>query len=83
MIFCAASASFQKAGFSALAFSSARRRVATSTSKMPPQQSQGLLDRFAERFGFGAHGSVISWMMRGNRARCSHRNSLPAVSKQL
>jgi hypothetical protein len=56
MIFCAASVSFQKLGCSALAFSSARRRLAASTSKMPPQQSQGLLDGFAERFGFGAHG---------------------------
>jgi hypothetical protein len=55
MIFCAASASFQKLGFSTLAFSSASRRVAASTSKMPPQQPQGLLDRLSERFGFGAH----------------------------
>jgi len=55
MIFCAASASFQRSGFSTFALSSARRRVDVSTSKMPPQQSQGLLDRFDERFGFGAH----------------------------
>jgi hypothetical protein len=53
--FCAASGSFQSAGFSALAFSSARRRVAVSTSKMPPQQSHGLLDRFDEGLGFRAH----------------------------
>jgi hypothetical protein len=44
--------------------SSARRRVDLSTSKMPPQQANGLLDRFDERFGFGAHvhslkGSVV------------------------
>jgi hypothetical protein len=49
-----------------LAFSSARRRVEVSTSKMPPQQADGLLDRFDERFGFGAHvlthrkGSIAS-----------------------
>jgi hypothetical protein len=27
---------------------------------MPPQQSQGLLDVFDERFGFGAHGYELS-----------------------
>lgn len=36
---------------------------------MPPQQSQGLLDRFAERFGFGAHVSIVSWMRRGQPRR--------------
>jgi hypothetical protein len=41
-----------------LAFSSARRRVDVSTSKMPPQQTDGLLDRFDERFGFGAHSKT-------------------------
>jgi hypothetical protein len=41
-----------------LAFSSARRRVEVSTSKMPPQQADGLLDRFDERFGFGAHDGL-------------------------
>jgi hypothetical protein len=56
MSFCAASGSFQRFGSSDLALSSARRRVAVSTSKMPPQQSHGLLDRFDEGFGFGAHG---------------------------
>ena len=47
--------SFQRLGSSTLAFSSARRRVDVSTSKMPPQQSHGLLDGFDKRFGFGAH----------------------------
>jgi hypothetical protein len=56
MTVCAASGSFQRPGSSDLALSSARRRVAASTSKMPPQQSHGLLDRFDEGFGFGAHG---------------------------
>jgi hypothetical protein len=55
MIFCAASALFQRLGSSTLAFSSARRRVDCSTSKMPPQQSHGLLDLLDESFGFGAH----------------------------
>jgi hypothetical protein len=58
--FCAASGSFHSAESSALAFSSARRRVAVSTSKMPPQQSRGLLDRFNKLLGFGAHGFLIS-----------------------
>ena len=55
MIFCAASASFQRLGSSTRAFSSARRRVAVSTSKMPPQQSHGLLDLFFQRKRLGAH----------------------------
>ena len=29
--------------------------LAASTSKMPPQQPDGLLDRFGQLFGFGAH----------------------------
>jgi hypothetical protein len=53
--FCAASGSFQRAESSAFAFSSARRRVEASTSKMPPQQPHGLLDGFDELLGFGAH----------------------------
>ena len=44
--FWAKSGLVQRLGSSDLAFSSARRRVAASTSKMPPQQSHGLLDRF-------------------------------------
>jgi hypothetical protein len=58
MTFCAASVWFHRAGSSAFAFSSARRRVDVSTSKMPPQQTDGLLDRFDERFGFGAHSKT-------------------------
>jgi hypothetical protein len=27
---------------------------------MPPQQSDGLLDRFDEGFGFGAHGRIMT-----------------------
>ena len=53
--FSASSGSVQRLGSSDLAFSSARRRVAASTSKMPPQQSHGLLDQFDQLFGFGAH----------------------------
>ncbi|ARN81769.1 hypothetical protein B1812_12540 [Methylocystis bryophila] len=55
MIFCASSASFQRLGSSMRAFSSPRRRVAVSTSKMPPQQSHGLLDLFFQRQRFSAH----------------------------
>jgi len=53
--FCAASGSSQKFGSSDLAFSSARRRVEVSTSKMPPQQPDRLLDLLYERHGFRAH----------------------------
>jgi hypothetical protein len=55
MSFWADSGSFQRPGSSDFAFSSARRRVAASTSKMPPQQSDGLLDRLDQLFGFSAH----------------------------
>jgi hypothetical protein len=37
-------------------FSSASRAVDFSTSKMPPQQSDRLLDLFYKAFDFGAHG---------------------------
>ena len=76
MIFCAASALFQRLGSSTLAFSSARRRCAVSTSKMPPQQSHGLLDGLNQRFGFGAHyfsafgmgdGASRGWRNIGSR----------------
>jgi hypothetical protein len=55
MTFCAASASFQRFGSSALAFSSARRRWALSQSKMPPQQPDRLLGLVYEMFDFGTH----------------------------
>jgi hypothetical protein len=32
--------------------------MATSQSKMPPQQCDGLLDLFVEGVGFGGHGSA-------------------------
>jgi hypothetical protein len=48
MVRCALLASFQNEGSSAALFSSASRRVAVSTSKMPPQQSHRLLDLFDE-----------------------------------
>jgi hypothetical protein len=53
--FCAFSASFQKSGPSESALSSARRRCATSQSKMPPQQSDRLLGVIELRLDFGAH----------------------------
>jgi hypothetical protein len=55
MVRCALALSFQKAGFSASLFSSARRRCAVSTSKMPPQQANGLLDFVDQILGFRAH----------------------------
>jgi hypothetical protein len=47
---------FQIDGSSALAFSSSRRRVDFSQSKMPPQQGERLLDLFDGALNFGAHG---------------------------
>jgi hypothetical protein len=41
-------------------FSSASRAVDFSTSKMPPQQPDRLLDLFNQPFDFGAHGIVDS-----------------------
>jgi hypothetical protein len=40
-------------------FSSARRRVAVSTSKMPPQQPDRLLDVFNQIVSFRAHKALI------------------------
>jgi hypothetical protein len=57
MVFCAASASFQRLGSSAAAFSSARRFWAESQSKMPPQQPDRLLGIVYEVRDFSAHGA--------------------------
>ena len=80
IIFCAATGSFQMAGSSALAFSSSRRRSDLSQSKMPPQQSDGLLNLGNGTFGLGAHdGSDIrsEWrnvkVSRGRRCLHPHR----------
>jgi len=54
--FCAFWGSFQKLGSSASLFSSASRAVDFSTSKMPPQQSDRLLDLFNQPLDFGTHG---------------------------
>src|SRR5690348_4468452 len=47
--------SFQRFGSSAWAFSSSSRLRALSTSKMPPQQPDGLLDIIDDGLDFGAH----------------------------
>jgi hypothetical protein len=47
--------SFQNDGSSAALFSSASRRVAVSTSKMPPQQPDRLLDLLDEILSFRTH----------------------------
>jgi len=57
--FCAAAGSFQSEASSALAFSSSRRRLAASQSKMPPQQGDGLLNVFDGTGNFGSHGGDI------------------------
>jgi hypothetical protein len=52
---CASCGLFQIDGSSALAFSSSRRRVDLSQSKMPPQQGKGLLDLVDGSMNFGTH----------------------------
>jgi hypothetical protein len=59
---CALALSFQKLGSSAAAFSSARRALAASKSKMPPQQPNRLLDVLDQLFRLGAH--VVSLARR-------------------
>jgi hypothetical protein len=59
MIACAAVGSFHSAGFSARSFSSSSRAVATSQSKMPPQQRHGLPDLLVEGVGFDGHAWVL------------------------
>jgi hypothetical protein len=46
-------------GSSACRFSSASRARALSTSKMPPQQSERLLDLLDDGFDFGAHAMAM------------------------
>jgi hypothetical protein len=65
IIVCAAPASFHREGSSARWFSSSRRVVATSQSKMPPQQRDGLPDLFGKGFGFSGHGRGQSAMTAG------------------
>jgi hypothetical protein len=67
MVRCARAWSLQNAGSSAALFSSARRRVAVSTSKMPPQQLQRLLDLFDKALSFRAHD------LKSNAARAALR----------
>ena len=77
--FCAASGSFHRPESSALAFSSARRRVAASTSKMPPQQPHGLLDVFDKGFGFGAHGGLSDGDRESGRSSYRSRPARPLL----
>jgi hypothetical protein len=67
--FCAFCGSFQRFGSSASLFSSASRAVDASTSKMPPQQSDRLLDLFDQSFDFRAHDSGANF--DGFGAGCS------------
>jgi len=60
MIFCAAAASFQRAGSSARAFSSASLRTALSQSKKPPQQRERFLDLIDNRLILGAHNVSLA-----------------------
>src|SRR5712692_8011803 len=74
--------SFQRLGSSASLFSSARRAVDASTSKMPPQQPDRLLDLFNEAFDFSAHGfsdlrheAAVINASRDVAARATKRNA--------
>jgi len=79
IVFCAASGSLQSVGSSDLAFSSARRRVAASTSKMPPQQSDRLLDVFDQRFRFRAH---LNLFISSRRRPTWSRPRLPTAQRR-
>jgi hypothetical protein len=50
--------SFHRLGSSACRFNSASRARALSTSKMPPQQAERLLDLVDDGLDFGAHGKA-------------------------
>jgi hypothetical protein len=63
--FCAFWGSFQRWGSSESLFSSASRAVAFSTSKVPPQQPDRLLDFFYQPFDFGAHDVLRSKLASG------------------
>jgi len=60
MMRCAASGSFQRSGFSAWEFSSDSFFLATSRSKMPPQQRQRLLDGIDQGLNFRAHDRLLN-----------------------
>jgi hypothetical protein len=67
-------------------FSSASRAVDASTSKMPPQQPDRLLDLFNQTFDFGAHGlsrlrhqPPVSMLGRDVAADSAKRNHLIAT----
>ena len=68
-------------GSSALAFSSARRRWAVSQSKMPPQQSQGLLHFIDNAGNFGAHDSTFQVWWASIEAAAALRQ--PAIGGRL
>jgi hypothetical protein len=55
-------------------FSSASLAVDVSTSKMPPQQPDRLLDLFYDFFDFGAHIDLF-----GPAARQHHSDNLEAM----
>ena len=78
---CAAAASFQRSGSSARAFSSSRRATATSQSKMPPQQRDGLLDLFVKGVGFGGHRRARSGAALNTARPCVCRPRLPAPAR--
>src|SRR5689334_18061503 len=63
---CARLVSFQRFGSSAWVFNSSRRLRALSTSKMPPQQPNRLLDFIDNGLDFGAHDGTRKRNRGGN-----------------
>src|SRR5689334_22761037 len=74
--FCALGGSFQRLGSSASLFSSASRAVDVSTSKMPPQQPDRLLDLFDEFLDFSAHRFFREFRGDGVFERSGYRFAL-------
>ncbi|PCH81739.1 MAG: hypothetical protein COB90_03540 [Hyphomicrobiales bacterium] len=59
MDFCACCGLFQREGSSARTFSSSSLFVATSQSKMPPQQVHSLPDFIDHRLDFSPHTLIL------------------------
>jgi hypothetical protein len=57
--FWARSGELHRSGSSEAAFSSSRRRLAVSQSKMPPQQGDRLLDFIDDGLDLGAHSFSV------------------------
>src|ERR1043165_8885720 len=79
---CARFVSFQRLGSSARAFSSSSRRRALSTSKMPPQQPDRLLDVIDDLLDFGAHCHSLAFGKAHVAARAPLRKPWPSFTRR-